>query len=264
MRSLMLFPVALCATAAPAPTSAQLTTTYTGTQRDGDKDVPASAEFTIQNGRALMVMKGSRAMRMIFDARAGVLHIISDDDKSFFDITRANAAAGDPSGMMGEMQKQMEKMPKEQRAMAEGMMKGMMGSAATQPPLTYVWSKETREIAGYQCTLVAGMRGDNKVTEYCWSTSNDFMMSDAERATMLDMQGYLRNFGISVQSGDETRAFQWDTSVDGYPVLTRCYRNGTMTLELQLGSVSRKPLTDEMFEMPRGYKPMDFGMGKRR
>jgi len=264
MRSLMLFPVALCATAAPAPTSAQLTTTYTGTQRDGDKDVPASAEFTIQNGRALMVMKGSRAMRMIFDARAGVLHIISDDDKSFFDITRANAAAGDPSGMMGEMQKQMEKMPKEQRAMAEGMMKGMMGSAATQPPLTYVWSKETREIAGYQCTLVAGMRGDNKVTEYCGSTSNDFKMSDAERATMLDMQGYLRNFGISVQSGDETRAFQWDTSVDGYPVLTRCYRNGTMTLELQLVSVSRKPLPDEMFEMPRGYKPMDFGMGKRR
>jgi hypothetical protein len=264
MRSLMLFPVALCATAAPDPTSAQLTTTYTGTQRDGDKDVPASAEFTIQNGRALMVMKGSRAMRMIFDARAGVLHIISDDDKSFFDITRANAAAGDPSGMMGEMQKQMEKMPKEQRAMAEGMMKGMMGSAATQPPLTYVWSKETREIAGYQCTLVAGMRGDNKVTEYCGSTSNDFKMSDAERATMLDMQGYLRNFGISVQSGDETRAFQWDTSVDGYPVLTRCYRNGTMTLELQLASVSRKPLPDEVFEMPRGYKPMDFGMGKRR
>src|SRR5215471_18488312 len=83
MRSLM-FPLALCAIAAPA--SAQLTTTYTGTQRDGDKNVPATAEFTVQNGRALMVMKGSHAMRMIFDARAQVLHILSDDDKSFFDI----------------------------------------------------------------------------------------------------------------------------------------------------------------------------------
>jgi len=261
MRSLM-FPLALCATAAPA--SAQLTTTYTGTQRDGDKDVPATAEFTIQNGRALMVMKESRAMRMIFDARAAVLHIISDDDKSFFDITKANAAAGDPAGMMGEMQKQLEKMPKEQRAMAEGMMKGMMGSAATQPPLTYVWSKDTKEVAGYQCTVVAGMRGDDKVTEYCGSKSNDFTMSGDERAPMLDMQGYLRNFGISVQSGDETRAFQWDTSVDGYPVLTRCYKHGTMTLELQLASVSRQPIPDEMFEMPRGYKRMEFGAGMRR
>ena len=261
MRSMM-FALALCATAAPA--FAQLTSTYTGTQRDGDKTVPASAEFAIQNGRALMVMKGSRAMRMIFDARAEVLHIISDDDKRFFDITKANAASGDLTGMMGEMQKQLEKMPKEQRAMAEGMMKGMMGTTATQPPLTYVWTKDTKEIAGYECTLVEGMRGDDKVTEYCGTKSNDFKMSDAERATMLAMQGYLRNFGIGVQSGDETRAFQWDTSVDGYPVLTRCYQHGTMTLELQLASVSRKPIPEEMFEMPRGYTRMDFGTGMHR
>ena len=53
-------------------------------------------------------------------------------------------------------------------------------------------------------------------------------------------------------------------NVDGYPVLTRCYKHGTMTLELQLASVSRQPIPDERFEMPRGYKPMDFGMGKRR
>ena len=263
MRSLI-FSLALCAAAAPAPASAQLTTTYTGTQRDGDKAVPASAEFTIQNGRALMVMKGTHAMRMIFDDRVGVLHIISDDDRNYFDITKANVASGDPTGMMGEMQKQMEKMPKEQRAQAEMMMKGMMGTTAPQPPLTYVWTKDTKEIAGYECTLVEGMRGDNKVTEYCASKSTDFTMSDAEHATMLDMQGYLRNFGISVQSGDETRAFQWDTSVDGYPVLTRCYKHGTMTLELQLASVSRQPIPDEMFEMPRGYKRMDFGTGMRR
>ena len=69
-------------------------------------------------------------MRMIFDDRAGVLHILSDDDKSFFDITKANAASADPTGMMGEMQKQLEKMPKEQRAQAEMMMKGMMGTTA--------------------------------------------------------------------------------------------------------------------------------------
>ena len=37
-----------------------------------------------------------------------------------------------------------------------------------------------------------------------------------------------------------------------------------MTLELQLASVNRKPIPDEMFELPRGYKPMDFGIGKRR
>jgi hypothetical protein len=261
MRSL---PVALALCALAVPAAAQLTTTYTGTQRDGDKDVAATAEFTIEKGRALMILKGSHAMRMIFDEKAGVLRVVSDDDRTYFDITKANAAAGDPTGMMAEMQKQLEKMPKEQRAQAEQMMKGMMGTAAAQPRLEYVWTNDTKEIAGYHCTMVAGMRGNDKATEYCGSKSNDFTMSDAERATMLEMQGYLRNFGISVKSGDESRAFQWDTSVDGYPVLTRCYKNGAITLELQLGTVSRNAIPDEAFELPRGYKRMEFGAATSR
>jgi hypothetical protein len=53
------------------------------------------------------------------------------------------------------------------------------------------------------------------------------------------------------------RVFQWDTSVDGYPVNTRCYRNGAMTLDLTLQSVSRKPIPSELFDVPKGYKKLD-------
>jgi hypothetical protein len=81
---------------------------------------------------------------------------------------------------------------------------------------------------------------------------------------MLEMQGYLRNFGINAKSGDESRAFQWDTSVDGYPVLTRCYRDGRMTLELQLASVSRTEIPRDAYELPRGYKRTDFGSATAR
>ena len=251
-----LIALAICASGAPA--SAQLTTTYTGTRLVGDKMVPATAEFALEQGRALMVMTGGSGGRMIYDAKAEVLHVISDEQKTYFDITKAGAASGDPTGMMAAMQTQLEKMPKEQRAMAEQMMKQRMGSGATPPPpLTYVWSHETKTVAGYECTRVDGMRGDDKVTEYCGTKSGDFRMSDRERQTMLDMQGYLRNFGIKVQSGDETRAFQWDTSVDGYPIITRCYRDGKLTLDLQLATVDRKSIPDEKFELPRDYKKMD-------
>jgi hypothetical protein len=261
MRSLL---TALATCVLAVPTSAQLTTTYSGTRLVGDKQVPATAEFAVEQGRVAMVMTGGRGGRMVYDAKAEVLHVISDEDKTYFDITKAGAASGDPTGMMAQMQQQLEKMPKEQRAMAEQMMKSRMGASTPTPPLTYVWSKETKTIAGYECTRVDGMRGDDKVTEYCGTKSNDFKMSDGERQTMLDMQGYLRNFGIRVQSGDETRAFQWDTSVDGYPVLTRCYRSGTMTLDMTLTSVSRKPIPEELFELPRGYKKMDMsGMAGR-
>ena len=163
---------------------------------------------------------------------------------------------------MQMMQQQLAAMPAAQRAMAEQMMKGMMGNV--RPQLKYVWSTEKKKIAGYECTRVDGMRGDDKVTEYCGSTSADFRMSDAERKTMLAMQSYLRNFTIMVQTSDDgTRAFQWDTDTDGYPVLTRCYTNGTMTLDLALQSVTRQRIPDELFDLPKGYKKTDMAaMGR--
>ena len=146
--------------------------------------------------------------------------------------------------------------------MAEQMMKSAMGSMAQRPQLEYVWTKDKQTIAGYDCTLVQGMRGSDKVTEYCGARSDDFRMSDAERQPMLDMQGYLRNFMIMVKSADDaTRAFQWDTKVDGYPGVTRCFTDGKLTLELTLQSVSRTPPTDDMFAVPSGFKKMDMMKG---
>jgi hypothetical protein len=256
MRAALLTALTLSVVGVPA--SAQFTTTYTGIQRDGDKETPAVAQFSVDGGRAVMIMKGIRSARMLFDAKEGVLRMVSDDDKSYFEITKGSAASGDPTGMMAGMQKQLDALPKEQRQMAEQMMKSAMGSASQAPHLVYQWTKETKTIAGYECTLVEGMRGSDKVTEYCGSTSPDLKMTDAERETMLEMQGYLRNFTIGVRGTDDSaRAFQWDTSVDGYPVLTRCFTAGKMTLELLLGSVNHHAIPREMFAVPAGYKKMD-------
>jgi hypothetical protein len=256
----MLITFAVCV---PTASFAQITVTYTGTQLAGDKQVPASAQFSVEPGRAAMIMKGAHGGRMLYDEKAGVLHIISDDDRTFFDITKAGVESGDPMGMNAEMQKQLEKVPKEQRAAAEQMMKSMMSSGPSQPQLTYVWTKDTKTVSSYECTLVEGMRGNDKVTEYCGTKSPDFTLSPAEHATMLSMQGYLRNFGITSRAGDETRAFQWDTSVDGYPVITRCFRDGKMTLELVYQSLSRTPLPNDLFELPGSYTKMDFSKGRR-
>jgi hypothetical protein len=250
MRSVLLT-FAICGLAQPA--AAQFTTTYAGTQTEGGAAVPASALFYVEPDYALMIIKGARSGRMVFDAKAHVLHMINDDNKTYLDIDKSAAGGGDPMQMM---QQQLASLPPSQRAMAEGMMKSM--SSTLPPPLTYVWSTEKKTVAGYECTRVDGMRGAEKVTEYCGSTSPDLKMTDAERKTMLEMQSYLRNFTIMVKSGnDDTRAFQWDTSTDGYPVITRCYRNGVMTLDLALQSVSRKPVPADALMLPAGYKRMD-------
>lgn len=245
-----------------SPLTAQLTTSYTGFQRDGDREIPATARFSIESGRIAMIMTGTRSARMLFDAKARVLHMVSDDDKSYLDLQEGSG--GDPTGMSEAMQKQLDALPKEQRAMAEQMMQSAMGAKRPAPPQVYVWSKEKKTIAGYECTRVDGMRGDTKVTEYCGTRSSDFKLSPAEHQTILAMQGYFRNFMISVRAPDDAiRAFQWDTSTDGYPVLTRCYKDGKVTLELQLASVKREPPADSLFVIPSDYKKMDLSkMGR--
>lgn len=237
-----------------APAAAQLTTTYVGTQTVGGKTVPATAQFSVESGHVAAIMKGARASRLVFDEKAQVLHMISDDDKTYIDIDKSVAGRG--ADQMQMMQDQLAKMPAQQRAMAEQMMKSVMSAAP--PQLTYTQGTGTNTIAGYQCTMFEGMRGADKVTEYCGSTSSDFKMSEAERRTMLDMQSYLRNFSIMVKSAEDgMRAFQWDTNVDGYPVLTRCFVGGATTLDLTLDGVNHQPIPSEVFEIPKGYKKQD-------
>jgi hypothetical protein len=246
--------IALAALGLPLPLAAQLTTTYSGVQKDGGKTVPATAQFSVREGKIAMIMTGLRSARLLFDQKAEVLHVVSDDDKKYFDLDKKTV--GEMSGMMANMQAQLAKMPAEQRAMAEQMMKSAMGGK--QPEFAYVRTNEKLNVSGYECTRVEGMRGSDKITEYCGSTSSDFKISGDERQTILDMQGYLRNFTITVKSADEaTRAFQWDYATDGYPVITRCFRNGQMTLDLKLDSLSRQPIPSSLFEIPKGYQKMD-------
>jgi len=246
--------LALCCAAGQL--SAQFTTTFQGIERDGDKDVPASATFSVENGRVAMLMKGAHSSRMLFDQTAQVLRVVNDEDKTYFDIDKHAGSGVD--AMMASMKKQLDAMPAAQRAMAEQMMQGAMGSMSQPTPLEYVRTREKLTVAGYECTRVEGMRGQTKTTEYCGTTSDDFKISDAERQTILEMQGYLRNFTIMVKSADDvTRAFQWDLNADGYPIITRCFKNGKLSLDLTFHSLSRTPIPDAIFAVPTDFKKVD-------
>jgi hypothetical protein len=256
--------LALLSVAAPA--SAQFNTYYSGTERRDGKSVPATAQFSVEKGRAAMIMTGFRSSRMLFLEKQGVLRVVDDATKTYFDLDRQVSQGG----MMDQMEEQLAKMPPEQRKMAEQMMQGTMG-ASKPTPTTYVWTKEKQTIKGYDCTKVETMVGDEKRSEYWGTTSADFKMTPDERNTMLTMQGYLRSFTIMVKGGEgdgSSRAFQWDTSVDGYPLITRCFSHGDTTLDLRMQSFDRKPLDKSLFEVPSGFKKQELmgaeGMGDKK
>ena len=258
MRLLLL--IALLPFALAAPAYAELNAYYRGVERKTGKDVPATAEFSIEPGRIAVILKGSRDSRMLFFEKEGVLRIVDDSGKTYFDMRQGSSHASPTAApdMAAEMEKQMAQLPPEQRKMAEGMMQKAMVSGKSASPSEYVWTKEKAKVLGYECTKVEVMQGGTKRAEYWGSPSGDFKMSGPERTTMLAMQEYLRNFTIQVKPADSgeggSRAFQWDTSVDGYPLISRCFDSGKMTLELTLEKFDRKPLDESLFAVPTEYK----------
>jgi hypothetical protein len=256
-----MFPIALVAACWTVPAGAQLNTYYKGMVREGGRDVPAMAQFSVEPGRVAMIMRGATTRRMLYLESEQVLRLVDDTRESYVDLGKESGPGGMASGLaaqMAEMQRQLAKMPAAQRGMAQQMMQNAMG-AMQQPPDQYVWSTEKKTIAGYDATRVDIMQAGVKKSEYWGTTSADFRMSDAERKTMLAMQEYLRNYIITVNpaGGGQARAFQWDTSKDGYPVLTRCFNGDEMTLELQLQSVDRKALSGDLFAIPSNYKKQE-------
>jgi hypothetical protein len=264
MRRILL--IALAAACWNAPAGAQLNTYYKGTVREGGQDGPLTAQFSVEAGRVAMIMRGTTTRRMLFLESEQVLRLVDDTHGSYVDLGNASGPGSMAAGMaaqMAEMQKQLDKLPPEQRRMMQGMMQGRMGATPqAQTPDQYVWSTEHKTISGYDATRVDIMQGTVKKAEYWGTKSPDFRMSDAERSTMLAMQAYLRNYLITVTpaGGGQTRAFEWDTGTDGYPVLTRCFNGDEMTLELQLQSVDRKALPGDLFAIPANYQKQEFAI----
>jgi len=257
VRRLVTCLVLLCAT----PAHAQFDVHYRGTQDVGGKEVSVTAQFAVEKGRVAVIMKGAHASRMLFLEKEKVLRLVDDDGKTYVDLDEKTLSTLG-GGAMSQMEEQMAKMPPEQRAQTEQMMQGLMSSVKTPEPDHYVWTQEKQTVHGYDCTRVDVMQGEVKRAEYWGTTSSDFKMKDDERATMLAMQGYLRSQMIQVIPGgaEAPRAFQWDTSVDGYPLISRCFEGDRRILDLEYESLDRAPLAADLFKVS-GYKKGDLSGG---
>ena len=257
MRAFALLVLGLVVSAAPA--AAQFNAYYAGTQKLSGKDLPCSTQFSVEKGRVAVILKGSHSSRMLFTEKEGTLRVVDDGTRTWFDLDRKQLAqVGDA---MAAMKQQLDQMPAAQREMAEKMMQGAMNNAKSPPPTTYDWSKEQQKVNGYACTRVDVMQGEVKKAEYWGTTSPDFKLGEAERQTVLAMQGCLRDFTIRATSavGAESRPFQWDTSADGFPLISRCFDGDVMTLDVHLVKSDRKPLADALFKLPDGYTKQDLG-----
>ena len=254
---LRLSSILLIALAAPCANAA-LTTYYKGTVYEDGKDVPATAAMSYTDDRVAMMMSSvTRHYRMIFQVKDDLLTIVDDGNKTYVELQ-----GGIGNAMDAQMKAQLDRMPPEQRKMAEQMMQNMRGMMAQKSvPDEYVWTTDTETRGSYRCTWVNIMQGTVKRAAYCGTPSSDFTLSEKEHAAAVGFGHALGNTSILTRDerGGQMRMFEWDNAKDGFPVVSRCFRDERIILNLELDTFNHDKPPKELFDIPRDYRRQSFG-----
>jgi len=254
---LRLTSILLLVLAAPCA-NAGLTTYYKGTVYEDGQDVPATAAMSYTDDRVAMQMSSvKRHYRMIFAVKDDLLTIVDDGNQTYVDLQ-----GGIANAMDAQMKAQLDRMPPEQRKMAEQMMQNMRGMLAQKSvPDEYVWTTDVETRGSYRCTWVNIMQGTVKRAAYCGTPSSDFTLSEKEHAAAVGFGHALGNTSILTRDerGGQMRMFEWDNAKDGFPVVSRCFRDERIILNLELDTFNHDKPPKELFDIPRDYRRQSFG-----
>jgi hypothetical protein len=248
----------LCALAAPCAHAA-FTSYFKGTVFEGGKYVPATGTMSYTDDRVAMGMSSVKHhYRMIFEVKGDLLTVVDDGNQTYVEMQGGVANAMDAA-----MKAQLDRMPPEQRKMAEQMMQNMRGMTAQRGvPDTYVWTTDTETRKGYKCTWVMVMQGNVKRAAYCGTISPDFVMTATERAGAVGFAHALGNSSILARDNERSsqmRMFEWNSEKDGYPLVSRCFNGDKIVLDLELDSFNHEKPPKELFDVPAGYRKLSFG-----
>lgn len=196
--------------------------------------------------------------RVIFRGDKDLLWMVDDGKKTYQQVDKAfiDQAAAQVTDAQAQMKAQLEKMPPDQRAQAEEMMKkygGAVASAGGALKLDYRKSAATRVINGVTCTKYDAYLGEDLIS-HAWVAPYSAMKlvpSDAAVFTkMADfMQKMTSSFGKTARQ-DYIPMHE----LGGIPLLMQDVDGGKVTSETLVESVSREPIPAGSFDVPAGYK----------
>jgi hypothetical protein len=242
------------------------------------KDAPTEIGRISIDGKK-MAMRGKDAEevpQMIFRGDRSVLYAINPQRKEYLEVDKTTF--DQMGGQMDEMMKQMEAkladMPPQQRAMVERMMRRQMPdpTLAEQPmgkPIVKR-TEERKEIAGYPCRLYEIHVDDQKVREIWVTTWTNVDQGREAFGIFSELEDFFEGLMDAMKNspfaGALQNPFDQVSKIDGFPVLTREFKDGKATRESLFKSVTTVELAPTAFEPPKDYAKRDpaEGMKKRR
>jgi len=219
-------------------------------ERAGSEIFQAQGEMTRMDSPSA----GGKDSSVIF--REQTMYFVDHDKKVCQKISKQEL--DQLSGQLGAMMKEMEKLPPEQRAMMEKMMKGKV-PGARKPPTQRVERGGSDQVGEYTCTIYTVYSDEEKVQEVCLADAS----VGANIAEAMEAFHALARFTEGLMEVAQNMPFVKSIEIpfkemhemDGFPVRTRTFNGeGQVVLERTLKSVMRREIESELFEIPEGYK----------
>jgi hypothetical protein len=255
-RSLALIASMTCVAAPPAHADVAMdlvTRNAAGQETDRTVILAQSNKLRMDEG------KGESRNTMIF--LGDELLVLDHIDKTYIvmDETMLDDVSSQINEAMQQMQEELARLPPEQRAMAEQMMKGRMpgmtGRQDVAPTAPRVEALGSGQWQSYSCQNYAVYQGTAKTQELCAAALKEIDGAD-------EMMQAFRGMAAFMAKLMESLPMQFDTApnpgelmdqIDGFPVHMVDYRNGAISSDTSLESVVEKDLDEAVFAAPEGY-----------
>lgn len=218
--------------------------------------------------------QGGGKMAFAYLADENLMRVIDHDQKSYREFTGAELEqlAGQVNDAMAKMQQQLEKLPPEQRAMMEKMMKarlGAMAGAGQAEPEKTVYRKtgESGSVEGWECDYYEGTRGGQKAEVVCATDWQEFNVEPSDFQIFRKMGEFIGKIAPGADSrqlfkiGDE----DWEANqgFPGVPVERILYRDGQAVEQQRLEELRREEIPADVYAAPSGYKREALGQRGR-
>lgn len=201
-----------------------------------------------------MIFRGDRREMIVVDHQRQSYMVI---DKQF--VTNM---AGQLGQMTGQMKGMLDKVPADQRAAIEQMMKqrGQQTQQLARPQVQVINTGKQAKVYGYDCVLFVVTRDGHKVRDVWVTQWNNISGGSDLAATFESMSEFMLELTSAFPGGAsapmQDNAFATIKQMGGFPVATREYRaDGTVESESALRSAQSRRINLAEFQPPNGYRP---------
>jgi hypothetical protein len=223
-------------------------------------DAPQTHQVQIDKSWMRMEQSvGGEKQAFIFDGTKEVVWIVSLDRKTYSEMTKADVdrMGVQMSDAMAKMQEQMKKLPPDQRAMVEQMMKSRgMGPAVTRK--TTYRKVGTDKVGRWACDKYEGYQDTQKIAELCTVDPSVLGFVPADFEVSRKLAEFFKK--LVPQNSDNLFAIGTpdEQGFSGVPI-KRVFTVAGRPTTTEMTEVTRQNFPPSTFEVPAGFTKKPFG-----